>query len=114
MFLQSYLVVLNGLFVLVFTNRDAASKRFKAKRYYLPKEIIDNYSVIINEKNFCDQAINSDKKRYEENRNLTMGQGEDYTIGCLLDYEYVKNYYRLIAVVLEKKNYMQMPKQFNK
>ena len=43
-----------------------------------------------------------------------MGQGEDYTIGCLLDYEYVKNHYRLIAVVLEKKNYMQMPKQFNK
>ena len=38
------------------------------------------------------------KKRYEEIRILTTGQGEDYTNGCLLDYDYIKNYYRLIAV----------------
>ena len=29
---------------------------------------------------------------------LTTGQGEDYTTGCLLDYEYVKKQYRLITV----------------
>ena len=28
------------------------------------------------------------------------GQGEDYTAGCLLDYDYIKNHYRLIAVDL--------------
>ena len=28
------------------------------------------------------------------------GQGEDYTTGFLLDYDYVKNHYRLIAVDL--------------
>ena len=37
------------------------------------------------EKNFYDQAIDSDIKRYEETRKLTTGQGEDYTTGCLLD-----------------------------
>ena len=37
----------NRLFVLVYSNEDAASKR-----YYLPKGIIDNCSVIISGKNF--------------------------------------------------------------
>ena len=44
------------------TNGDAASKRFKAKRYYLPKGITNNYNVFINEKDFYDQPIDSDIK----------------------------------------------------
>ena len=35
-------------------------------------------------------------------RKLTTGQGEDYTTGCLLDYGYIKNNYRLIAVELSR------------
>ena len=54
------------------------------------------------EKNFFDQSIGSDIKRYKEIRKLTTGQGEDYTTGCLLEYEYIKNHYRLIAVYLRK------------
>ena len=88
--------------VLVYTNQDAASRRFKDKRYYLPKGIIDNYNVIINGKNFYDQTIDSDIKRYEEIRKLKTWQGEDYTTGCLLDYEYVKKHYRLTAVDLSR------------
>ena len=92
----------NRLFVLVYSNQDDAFKIFKAKRYYLPKGIIDNYNVIINGKNFYDQVIYSDIKRYGEIRKLTTGQGEDYTTGYLLDYGYVKNHYRLIAVDLSR------------
>ena len=33
-------------------------------------------------------------------RKLTTGQGEDYTTECLLDYDDVKNHFRLIAVDL--------------
>ena len=40
------------------------------------------------------------KKRYEKNRKLATGQGEDYTTACLLDYDYIKNHYKLIAVDL--------------
>ena len=69
-FLESNFVEVNRLFVLFYTNQDAASKRFKAKRYYLPKGIIDNYSVIINGKSFCDQPIDFDIKRYEEIRKI--------------------------------------------
>ena len=48
------------------------------------------YSIIINGKTFYDQAIDSDIKWYEEIRKLTTGKGEDYTIECLLDYDYIK------------------------
>ena len=54
------------------------------------------------EKNFYYQSINSDIKQYEEIRELTTGQGEDYTTGYLLDYDYVKNHYSLIAVDLSR------------
>ena len=58
--------------------------------------------MIINAKDFCDQPINFDAKRYEEIRKLTIEQGEDYNTGCLLDYDYIKNHYRLIAVDLSR------------
>ena len=67
--------------VLVFSNQDGNAKSYKARRYYLPKDIIKNYNVIINGKNFYDQEIDSDIKRYEETKKLTTGQGEDYTTG---------------------------------
>ena len=58
--------------------------------------------MIINGKNFYDQPIGSDIKRYEEMRKLTTGSAGDYTTGYLLDYEYIKNHYRLIAVDLSR------------
>ena len=52
------------------------------------------------EKNIFDQAIDSNIKQYEEIRKLTTGKGEDCIVECLLDYDYIKNHYRLIAVGL--------------
>ena len=101
-FLESDFVGVNRLFVLVCSNQGTNSKRFKTWRYYLLKGIIDSYNIIINEKGFYDQAIDSDIKRYEEIRKLTTGQGEDYTTGWLLDYDYIKNHYRVIAVDLSR------------
>ena len=83
-------------------NRENYVKRFKAQRYYLPKGIKENYNVIINGNNFYDQPIDSDKKRHEEIRKVTTGQGEDYTTRCLLDYEYIKNHYKLIEIDLSR------------
>ena len=99
-FLESNFVGVNRLFVLVYLNQENDSKRFKAKKYYVPKGIVYIYNVIINGKNFYDQANDSDIKRYDEIRKLTIGQGEDYTTGWLLDYDYIKNDYRLIVVDL--------------
>ena len=47
-----------------------------------------------------DQPIDSDINQYEEIRELSTVQGENYTIWCLLDYEYIKNHYKLITVDL--------------
>ena len=56
-FPESNFVAVNRLFVLAYTNEDAASKIFKTKIYYLPKGIIKNYNAIINGKNLYEQAI---------------------------------------------------------
>ena len=84
LFLNWIFLGVNRLFVLVYTNQDTASKRFKAKRHYQLKRIIDNNNVTINGKNFYDQPMDSDIKRFEEIRKLTAGIGEDYTTGCFI------------------------------
>ena len=43
----------------------------------------------------------SHTKSYEQIRKLTAQSG-DYTAGCLLDYGYIKNHYRLVAVDLSR------------
>ena len=41
-------------------------------------------------------------KQYDEIRKISTGQGDDYATGCLLDFAYFKNNYRLIAADLSK------------
>ena len=41
-------------------------------------------------------------KTYENIRKIATGQGDDYTTGCLLDYSYFKNHYKMIAIDLSK------------
>ena len=60
--------------------------------------------MIFIEKNVYDQPVDSDIKRYEEIKKITTGQGKYYTNGCLLDNDYIKVHYRLIAVDLNRQN----------
>ena len=114
-FLEPNLVGVNRLFELAYLKRNNDIQPLKTQRYYLKKGIIVYYNVIVNGKNVYGQPIDSNIKQYDEIRKLTTGQGEDYTTGCLLDYEYIKNHYRLIAVDLSgKKELDANPKQFNK
>ena len=46
---------------------------------------------MIDGKNLFDQPINNMIKTYENIRKITIGQGDDYTTDCLLDYSYSKN-----------------------
>ena len=57
---------------------------------------------MIDGKNIFDQPINSMTKTYENIRKITTGQGDGYTTGCLLDYPYLKNHYKMIAIDLSK------------
>ena len=57
---------------------------------------------MIDGRNFYDQPIDNLIKQYDEVRKVSTGQGDDYTTGCLLDYAYFKDNYRIIAVDLSK------------
>ena len=46
---------------------------------------------MIEGKNFFDQPIKIDLVTYENTWNYVIVQGDDYTIGCLLDHNYSKN-----------------------
>ena len=58
---------------------------------------------MIDGKNSFDQPIKNNKVTYKNIRKIATGQGDDYTTGCLFDYIYFKNYYKMIAVDLSKK-----------
>ena len=67
----------------------------------MPNVEIKDYNVIIDGKNCFDQPINNMIKTYESIRKNTIGQGDDYTTGCLLDYSYFKKY-KMSAADLSK------------
>ena len=72
------------------------------KKYFLPRVKIENYNIGIDGKIFFDQSINDSIKQYDELRKISIGQGDDYTTGCLLDFAYFEKNYRLIAADLSK------------
>ena len=54
------------------------------------------------EKNLFDQPVKNDKVTYQNIRKITIGQGDDQTTGCLLDYTYFRKYYKMVAIDLSK------------
>ena len=89
----------NRLFVLAFENDDNGLAH---DAYYLPNVEIKDYNIMINGKNFFDQSIKNNKVIYENIRKIATGQGGDYATGCLLDYSYFADTYKLIAADLSK------------
>ena len=89
----------NRLFVLAF---ESDAKRTSNKRYYLPNVEIKDYNVMIDGKNVFDQPVKNNKTTYENIRKIATGQGDNYTTGCLLDYAYFRDNYKMIAIDLSK------------
>ena len=89
----------NRLFVLAFENDD---DRTSSNKYYLPTVEIKYYNIMIKGENFFDQSIKNNKVTYDNIRKIAIGQGEDNTTGCLLDYPYFANTYKMIAVDLSR------------
>ena len=57
---------------------------------------------MINSENFFDQPIKNNKVTYDNIRKIATGQVDDYTTGCLLDYPYFVNTYKIIAIDLSR------------
>ena len=72
-------------------------------RYYLPKVEVKDDNVWIDGRNVFDQPINNIIKNYENIRKIATGKEDDYTTGCLLDYSYFKENYKMVVINLGKK-----------
>ena len=90
---------INRLFNLPFNFND---NRDEHLRFYLPNAKVKDYNIMIDGKNFFYQPIESYIKTYENIRKITTAQGDDYPTGCLLDYNYFKKHYKMIAIDLSK------------
>ena len=89
----------NRLFVLSFENEDDRNVHIK---YYIPNVEIKHYNVIVDGRKLFDQPIKNNLKTYDNIRKTATGQGDVYTASCLLDYPYFKEFYKLIAIDLNK------------
>ena len=93
----------NRLFFMEYSGADNnQATRNGQQKYYLPRIDLKKYNVIIDGRNFYDNPIESDIEKYRELKKVMIGKGEDYTTESLLDYDYFKKNYRLVAVDLSK------------
>ena len=87
---------------MVYNRVDDQPTRDNRRKYYLPRISLNKYNVIIDGRNFYENPIESDIEKYRELKKLMIPDGEDYTIGSLLDYNYFDKHYKLVAVNLSK------------
>ena len=90
----------NRLFVLSFENEDDRTSYYK---YYLPSVEIKDYNVLIDCNEFFELPVKNIEETYEKITQITdHSHSSYYTRGNLLDYEYFKEHYKLIAIDLSK------------
>ena len=52
--------------------------------------------------NVFDQPVKNNFRTYDNIQKITIGQRDDYATGCLLNYNYFNEYYKMIAIDLSK------------
>ena len=92
----------NRLFLMAYSRVANQPDRNSQQKYYLPRIDLRKYNVIIDGRNFYDNPIESDIEKYRELKKVMIGKEEDYNTGSLLDYNYFKKHYKLVAVDLYK------------
>ena len=92
----------NRLFVLAYR---IAGDRQSFSRFYLPRVMMKYYNVIIDKLAFFDLPIKSEEEAYE--KIIDISRNNEYTTGNLLDYDYFKKHYKLIAIDLSKQQVLQ-------
>ena len=90
------------LFVLAYQN-DADRQSFY--EFYLPRVMVKDFNVIIDKLAFFDLPIKNEERAYE--KIIDISRNNEYTTGNLLDYDYFKKYYKLIAIDLGKQQVLQ-------
>ena len=93
----------NRVFVLSFENYNDRTSFLK---YYVTKVEIKDFNVSIDRKPFFEIPVKN-KEAYEQI--IERSKNNDYTTGNLLDYEYFKDHYQLIALDLNKQTELENP-----
>ena len=83
----------------IIDNRQSFSK------FYLPNIMVKDYNVIIDKVAFFDLPIKTEEEAYE--KIIDISRNNEYTTGNLLDYDYFKNHYKLIAIDLSKQQVLE-------
>ena len=102
LFTLLWLTNVNRLFVLA---NQTADNRQSYSQFYLPKVMVKDYNVIIDKLAFFDLPIKTEEETYE--KIIDIGRNNEYTTGNLLDYNYFKKHYKLIAIDLSKQQVLQ-------
>ena len=92
----------NILFLLAYQNAD---DRQSFSQFYLPNVMVRDYNVIIDKLAFFDSPIKTEEEAYE--KIIDISRNKEYTTGNLLDYDYFKKYYKIIAIDLSKQQVLQ-------
>ena len=92
----------NRLFVLTY---QAAANRQSFSTFYMPRVMVKDYNVIIDKLAFFDLPIKTEEEAYE--KFIDISRNNEYTTANLLDYDYFKKYYKLIAIDLSKQQVLQ-------
>ena len=92
----------NRLLVLAYQNVD---DRQSYDEFYLPKVMVKDYNVIIDKLVFFDLPIKTEEEAYK--KIIDISRNNEYTTCNLLDYDYFKKYYKLIAIDLSKQQVLQ-------
>ena len=92
----------NRLFVLAYQNAD---DRQSFSQFDLPRVMVKDYNVIIDKLAFFDLPIKTEEEAYE--KIIDISRNNELTAGNLLDYDYFKKHYKLIAIELSKQRVLQ-------
>ena len=92
----------NRLFVLAYQNAD---DRQSFSEFYLPLAVVKDYNVSIDKLAFFDLPIKTEEEAYE--KIIDISRNSEYTTGNLLDYDYFKICYKLIAIDLSKQQVLE-------
>ena len=69
--------------------------------------MIKDFNVIIDKLAFFELPIKTEEEAYEKIIDISRNRNNEYTTGNLLDYDYFKKYYKLIATDLSKQQVLQ-------
>ena len=100
----------NRLFVLAYgfevdNLNNYIDNRCSFSKFYLPNVMIKDYNVIVDKLAFFDLPIKPEEEAHE--KIIDISTNNEYITGNLLDYDYFKKYYKLIAIDLSKQKVLQ-------